>query len=231
MTVARTLKYAWAVPVGKCYTIWYFYFTEIKPSWSAEQCADSIIYFSWACLSASSCSYLSILALCAVLSALTCLFCPVYPVLYFCFSCLFHSSHSLLAFMSWLSCLNYHFVLFPDHSYPTILLSCPFFLSSLFCSFALSWSFLSCLYCPALDILYGLLFIQGFYETVIPSCLPCPSLHSFLSSPVFFRFYHSVQYFYLYFLAALYFLDFLFWPSCPDPSLLFAFPVSTGYFA
>ena len=55
------------------------------------------------------------------------------------------------------------------------------------------------------------------------SCLPCPSLHSFLSSPVFFRFYHYVQCCYLYFLAALYFLDFPVYPllsvltllSCP----------------
>ena len=73
---------------------------------------------------------------------------------------------------------------------------------------ALSCSCLSCLYCPASDILYGLLYIQGFYGTVIPSCLPCPSLHSILSSLVFFRFYHSEQYCYLYFLAALYYLDF-----------------------
>ena len=66
------------------------------------------------------------------------------------------------------------------------------------------------------------------FQAVIPSCLPCPSLHSFLSSPVFFRFYHYVQCCYLYFLAALYFLDFpVYSPfSCPVPSLLFAFPVS-----
>jgi len=73
---------------------------------SAEQCADSIIYFSWACLSAPSCSYLSILSclccpICTDLSILSCLFCPVFAFL------AFFSSHSLLAFLSWLSCLNY----------------------------------------------------------------------------------------------------------------------------
>jgi hypothetical protein len=64
------------------------------------------------------------------------------------------------------------------------------------------------------------------------SCLPCPSLHSFLAFPDFFRFYHSVQYCYIYFkilvhavlprffLAALYFLTFPVYPLLSVPTLL-----------
>ncbi len=64
------------------------------------------------------------------------------------------------------------------------------------------------------------------------SCLPCPSLHSFLAFPDFFRFYHSVQYCYLYFkihvhavlprffLAALYFLTFPVYHLLSVPTLL-----------
>jgi len=177
---------------------------------SAKQCADSVIKFSLDCLSDPSCSYLFILSclrcpVCAVLSALSCLLCPV---------CVFPACSILLSLSLGLSVLtvlfklSYCFISLPFFPYnPPIPVL--FFLSSLLCSFALSCSCLSCLYCPALDILYGLLSIQGFYETGIPSCLPCPSVHSFLSSPVFFRFYYSVQYCYLYFFAALYFLDFL----------------------
>ncbi len=64
------------------------------------------------------------------------------------------------------------------------------------------------------------------------SCLPCPSLHSFLAFPDFFRFYHSVHYCYIYFeilvhavlprffLAALYFLTFPLYPLLSVPTLL-----------
>ena len=126
---ARTLKYAWAVPVGICYTIESLYFTGRNPLLSAKQCSDCVIKFSLACLSDPSCSYLFIIScqscpVCAVLSALCCLLCPV---------CAFPACSILLG-LSWpfclLSCLDYHFVLFPDHSYPTIILalscfSCP----------------------------------------------------------------------------------------------------------
>jgi hypothetical protein len=166
---------------------------------SAKQCADSVIKFSLDCLSDPSCSYLFILSclrcpVCAVLSALSCLLCPVCSVLYVLFLPVPFFSLSLgLSVLTVLFKLSYCFISLPFFPYnPPIPVL--FFLSSLLCSFALSCSCLSCLYCPALDILYGLLSIQGFYETGISSCLPCPSLHSFLSSPVFFRFYHSMQY-------------------------------------
>ena len=129
-----------------------------------------------------------------------CLRCPVYSILYV-LSCLFHFSCSLLAFLSWLSCLDDHFVLFPDNSFPTILLAlscfpCP----ACYARFpVLLLPFLSIMFCPAsfilvllyllscLRYLYGVLSIPGFHETAILSCLPRPSLHSFLSSPVFFQ--------------------------------------------
>ncbi len=146
--------------------------------------------------------------------------CPVCSVLYVPFLPVPFFSLSLgLSVLTVLFKLSFCFISWPFlFYYPPIPVL--FFLSSLLCSFVLSCSCLSCFYCHALAILYGLLSIQGFYETGIPSCLPCPSLHTFLSSPVFFRFYHSVQYCYLYFLAALYFLDFPVYPLLSVQTLL-----------
>jgi hypothetical protein len=120
---ARTLKYAWAVPVGICYNIKYLYFTEINPLLSAEQCADSVIKFSLACLSGPSWSYLSILSCQCCPTALTCLFCPVYSVLYVLFLLVPFFSLSLdLSVLTVLFRLSFC-VLFPDHSYSTVLSS------------------------------------------------------------------------------------------------------------
>ncbi len=128
---------------------------------------------------------------------LSCQRCPVYSVLSVlscrCFSCLFNSSRSLLAFLSWLSCLDYHFVLFPDHSYPTIILalscfSCPAcsvcypvlllpFLSILFCPGSFILSFLSLLSCSRIFCMdYHLLqaFMKQLFRPVYPVLLYIP---------------------------------------------------------
>jgi len=197
--IARTLKYAWAVPVSICYNIKGLVFYREKPFFCRHSNVPIVwLNFPWPVfliLVVLTCLFSPV---CAVLSALSCLRCPVCSVLSalscMCLSCLFHSSLSLgLSVLTVLFKLSFCFISWPFLPYyPSIPVL--FFLSSLLCSFSLSCSCLSCLYCPALDILYGLLSIQGFYETGIPSCLPCPSLHSFLSSPVFFGFYHSMQY-------------------------------------
>jgi hypothetical protein len=182
---ARTLKYAWAVPVGICYNIKYLHFT----THCFRQSNVPIVSFNFAepvflTLFVLTCLLSSV---CAVLSALCYLLCPVCPVF------------PVLLVLLTLSC------------------SC---LSCLYCS-ALDLSFYHYYpFCPVLDILYRLLYIPGFSEAAIPSCLPCPSLHSFLSSPVFFKFYHSVQYCYICFLDALYFLTFPVYPLLSVPTLL-----------
>ncbi len=199
--IARTLKYAWAVPVCICNIINYTGILQ-KP-FVVSRANVPIVWFKFP-EPVSGPNYSNLLSIisclccpvCAVLSILSCLFYP------YVLSCLFQSSSSLLAVLSWQFFLDSHSV-----SVLTIINYCPpgpvlFFLSFLFCSLScpafpvyivLPWN------CPALsslfplfcsDILFGILSNSGFYETASLSCLLCPTFLSVLSCLLWF--YHSI---------------------------------------
>ena len=159
------------------------------------------------CLSGPSCSYLSILSClcCPVSAALSVLSCR-------CFSCLFNSSRSLLAFLTWLSCLDYHFVLFPDHSYPTIILS------------------LSCFSCPACSVCCPILLLPFLAILFCPESFILSFLSLLSCSRIFCMDYHLLQIFMKQLFRPVYpvllYIPFCPLLSCSDLIILYSFAIS-----